>query len=191
MRKKIVATGFLACLFVIFFAAMASATEIPEPQIRIKDDNIIVDASITGLDVIESTINSGIKKQIVITIELLRVLNFWPDEFVTSKKFKKTLRYDNLRGYFTASSDDGTSQIQKSFKDFNNMRDWVFSVKNVNLGNIKELKEGTYYIRTVLETKSKELPSVISFLMLFIPEVEMSLAKESQTFKIGGRGEKS
>ncbi len=191
MIKNIVAIGSLAYLFVIFFVTLASTAEILEPQIRIKDDNIIVNASITGFEVIESTINSGIKKQIVFTIELHRALSFWPDEFVTSKKIKKTLRYDNLRGHFLASSNNGTSQIQKSFKDFNNMKDWVFSIKNVNLGNIKELKAGTYYIRTVIESKSKELPPVISFLMLFIPEVETSLARESQTFRIGVKGEKS
>ncbi len=191
MRKDIIAIGFLAYLFVISFVATASTAEILEPQIRIQDENIIVNTSITGLEVIESAINSGIKKQIVFTIELHRALSFWPDEFVTAKKIKKILTYDNLRGYFLTSSDDGTSQIQRSFKDFNNMKDWVFSVKNVNLGNIKELKAGTYYIRTVIESKSKELPPLISFLMLFIPEVEMSLAKESQTFQIGVKGEKS
>jgi hypothetical protein len=76
-------------------------------------------------------------------------------------------------------------QIKENFKDFSIMKAWVFMVNEMNLANVRELEPGNYYIRVVVESKSRELPRVIGLLMLFIPEVEMSLAKESYPFNIG------
>ncbi|MCK5512654.1 MAG: hypothetical protein KAI96_07575, partial [Thermodesulfovibrionia bacterium] len=101
--------------------------------------------------------------------------------FVVSKKIQKIIKYDDLRGQYLASSNDGTEENKKKFKNFDaSMKDWFFTTKEVKLANIKELDPGNYYIRVVSESKSRKLPPVIGFLMLFIPEVEMSLAKESQ-----------
>ncbi len=85
------------------------------------------------------------------------------------------------------SSYDGSTQVDKNFKDFHAMKTWAFTVREINLVNIRELDSGRYYLRIVAESKSRELPPVIGLLMLFIPEVEMSLAKESQPFNIGAR----
>jgi hypothetical protein len=173
-------------IFFIFFTVISLplkglTIEILEPEIEIQDNDIIVNTGLTDLKEIEPIINSGIEKEIVFTIELLRQWRFWPDEFVVSKKIRRTIRYDNLRGQYIASSKEDGSKIERRFKDFNNsLRNWLFRVDGLNLANIKELEPGRYYIRVLVESKSRELPKMIGLLMLFIPEVEMSLAKESK-----------
>lgn len=181
MTKFLVILISFTCSVLILFPAAALTAEILDPEIRIQDNNIIVNTGLTNIEKIETTIKSGIEKEIVFTIELFRVWNFWPDEFVVSKKIQRIIKYDNLRRQYLVSSYDGTSRIEKKIKDFNIMKTWAFTVNEINLANIKELETGNYYIRVVAESKSRELPRVIGLLMFFIPEVEMSLAKESQT----------
>jgi hypothetical protein len=159
----------------------ALCSEIQPPEIVIHDNDIIVNTGISFTEDIEASISSGIEKEVVFTIELFRAWRFWPDEFVVSRKIKKTIKYDGLRGYFYVSIDDGKNRVERRFRDFNkNMKEWFFRVNNVDLANIKELDKGDYYIRVIVESKSREVPAVIGLLMFFIPEVEMSLATESQ-----------
>lgn len=175
------------CCAVVFFPASALTSEILGPEVKIQDSDVIVSTGIDYLEDIEATIKSGIQKEIVFTLELFRAWSFWPDEFVVSKKVQRTIKYDNLRGEYMASSFDGTTRINKKFKDFNIMTTWAFKVDGINLVNIRELEPGSYYLRVVVESKSRELPRVIGLLMLFIPEVEMSLAKESEPFNVGDK----
>jgi hypothetical protein len=163
---------------------MAATPNIIGPDIKIIDNNIIVKLSISDEKELETTIKSGIEQEIVFTVELLRVWKFWPDEFVVSKKIKKNVKYDNLREQYKVSSYDGINRIKEYFKDYNSMKNWIFNVDSINLANIKELEPGSYYIRIVIESKSNEHIPIIGFLIHFIPEVEMSLAKESQPFII-------
>lgn len=165
-------------------AAYAAAPQIIGPEMMISDNNIIVNLSIDNIKELEKTIKSGIEKEIVYTIELLKIWKFWPDEFVVSKKVEKIIKYDNLREQYLASSYDGINRVNKNFKDYDSVTNWIFNVNTVNLVNIMELEPSSYYIRIVVESKSMEQFPLIGFLMHFIPEVEMSLAKESQPFII-------
>jgi hypothetical protein len=176
----------IALLLALTVPLSVSATpNIIGPDIRIIDNNIIVNLSIADISELERTIKSGIDQEIIFTVELLRVWRFWPDEFVVSKRIDKTIKYDNLRQQYQASSYNGISHIKKNFKDYNSMKNWIFSVKKINLANIKELEPSNYYIRIVVESKSIEHLPIVGFLMHFIPEVEMSMAKESQPFMVG------
>jgi len=150
-------------------------------------NNIIVNLSVAGAAELESAIKSGIKKEINFTVELIRQWRFWPDEFVVSKKIRKIVNYDNLREQYWASSFDGVIFMERQFENYQMMRDWIFTVNAVNIANVKELDQGDYYIRIVVESKTINPVPVMGLLIHLIPEVEMSLAKESQPFFIGDR----
>ncbi|MBI5665929.1 MAG: DUF4390 domain-containing protein [Nitrospirae bacterium] len=165
--------------------ADAIAPQIVGPETKVIDNNIIVNLHIDHVTELASPITSGVEKEITFTIELLRAWKFWPDEFIVSKKISKIIKYDNLREQYRALSYDGITRAEKYFSDYNAVKDWIFAVNNVNLANVKELELSTYYIRIVVESKSLEQLPVIGFLIHFIPEVEMSLAKESSPFIIG------
>lgn len=185
MVKNIFVIILFACFVLLSLSPTALTTEILYPEIRIQDNNIIVNTGLSNLKEMEAAIKTGVEKEIVFTVELFRVWNLWPDEFVFSKKVRRIIKYDNLREQYLVSSDDVGSRTKKTFKDFNSMKTWAFMVNEINLANIRELEPGNYYLRVIAESKSRELPSVIGLLMLFIPEAETSLARESQTFNVG------
>lgn len=186
MKKHLTAfTLFISFAFTPL-NANAIAPRITGPDMRIVNNNIIVNFLIHNISELETLIMSGVEKEVIFTVELLRVWKFWPDEFIVSKKLSRVIRYDNLREQYRVSYFDGVVRDEMHFRDYAAMRDWIFSVSNVNLANIRELEPGSYYIRTVVESRSLEQLPLIGFLMHFIPEVEMSLAKESPPFMVEG-----
>lgn len=186
MKKQLIALAiFISSVFTAPYAN-AIAPRITGPDMKIINNNIIVNFLIHNISEIETFIMSGVEKEVIFTVELLRVWKFWPDEFIVSKKLSRVIRYDNLREQYGVTYSDGVVRGEMNFKDYAAMKDWIFSVNNVNLANIRELEPGSYYIRIVVESRSREQLPLIGFLMHFIPEVEMSLAKESPPFMIEG-----
>jgi hypothetical protein len=173
-------------LFIVFFLFPSTvlSTEISGPTVTTENDNILVRTGLSYLGKLESTIETGIEKKIVFTMELFRVWKLWPDEFVMSKKIKRTIRYDNLRGLYFVTSRDGASLIQKRFNDFHTMKVWAFKIEDIHIANLRELEPGSYYVKVLVESKSKKLPAVIGILMLFVPEVEMVMTKKSKLFNV-------
>jgi hypothetical protein len=184
MRKILSLLIFISCILLNATPADASALKIIGPKMVIRDNNIIVNSGIHNVKELETTIKSGVAKEIVFTIELLRSLRFWPDDFVVSKQITRVIKYDNLREQYWASSYDGTSSSDRHFRNYNDMKDWIFTADSLNLANIRELEPGIYYIRVVVQTSSREHSPVVGFLMHLIPEVEMSLVKESEPFAV-------
>lgn len=151
----------------------------------IKDSAIIVNTGIVNVKELEKSVQSGIEKEVVFTVELFRAWALWPDEFVSAKKIKMMIRYDNLRDQYWASSSDHNGMTPERFKDFKAIQNWLSSISPISLGNIKSFEEGEYYVRVVIESKSMEYPLLIGLLMHLLPETEMSLARESEPFMIG------
>ncbi len=185
MNKKLI-TLFLACLILIL-SSMASAIRphIFGPQIKIIDNNIIVNLSLQNISDLEAVINSGVGKEIIFTVELLRDWKFWPDEFVASKTFRKIIKYDYLRDQYRATSYDGLNRTEKQFNNYYSVRNWIFTEKGIKLANVRGLEPDEYYVRVIVESKSlKQLP-VIGMLMHLVPETDMTIVKESSDFHIG------
>jgi hypothetical protein len=181
-------------LFIIFFpllsaftppAAFGAVPFITVPDVKIVDNNIIVKTSIGDIADFEQIVKASIGKEIILTVELMRVWDFWPDEFIVSKKIRKVVKYDNLRDQYRISWRDGITRTDRIFTDFNIMKNWLLTEDDMNIANIKELDPGSYYIRVVVESSSREKIPLIGLLMYLLPEVEMSLAKESQPFTAG------
>ena len=186
MIKKLFFPLLIVCSVLTHAIAVAAPPEVTGPEVEIKENNIIVNSGINNVKEFETTIKSGIAKEIIFKIELIRSWRFWPDEFVVSRKITRVIKCDNLREQYLISSNYGNSLIEKHFKDYNLMKERIFTTGAVNLANIKELDPGNYYVRVVVESKSTEEPPVVGFLMNFIPEVEMRLKKESKSFIVRG-----
>ena len=184
MKKQFIPFIILAFLIVTPSKAFTATPQILG-KMNIINNNIIVDLRIDSISELQALINSGIEKEIIFSVELMRNWKYWPDEFVVSKKITKVIKYDNLREQYHASSYDGLTRTQLFFNDYISVKDWIYTVNDVNLANVKELDPGNYYIRIIIESKSLEPLPLLGMLVNFIPEVEMSLAKESQSFHIG------
>jgi hypothetical protein len=186
MKKYLFAFIATLLLFPAPSFVSASSLKIIGPYAIIDNNDIIVNTGIVNVKELEKSINSGIEKEVTFTIELFRVWRFWPDEFVSVKKIKKIIKYDNLREQYLGSSSDNTTETEERFKDFSSMQKWLSSVSHITLGNTRGLEGGEYYVRVVVESKTREYPKLIGFFMHLIPETEMSLAKESIPFLVRG-----
>jgi len=185
MKKLLFILIVSLCSMILSPPSSSAAPRIVGPEMEIINNNIIVKTSIADTTSLEQAIQSGVRKEIIFTAELIRVWNFWPDEFVVSKKIRNIVKYDNLRDQYWVSFRDGTTRTDRKFNDFSSLKDRIFTADAVNIANIRELEPGIYYIRIIIESKSREQLPLIGFLMHLLPEVEMSLAKESQTFTVG------
>jgi hypothetical protein len=184
--KKLLLILFIPLHSLFMPASVSGVTPyIIGPGVKIINNNIIVRTSIAEIADFEQLVKSSIGKEIIFTAELMRELDFWPDEFIVSKKIRKIIKYDNLRDQYRTSWRDGLVRTDNILTEFNTMKDWILSEDSISIANIKELEPGSYYIRIVVESRSREKIPLIGLLMYLVPEVEMSLAKKSQVFVIG------
>ena len=119
MAKYPVIISLLVCCVLITTPETALSAEILGPGIMIRNNNILVNTGLKDINDLISSINSGVEKEIVFTVELFRVWKFWPDEFVVSKKIRRTIQFDNLRSRYFVSENSANSEIKKKFKECN------------------------------------------------------------------------
>jgi len=177
----------LSCAFLLLFPESSSHALPPNITgfLQTVNNDIVVNIAVANATELESTIKSGIEKEIVFTMELIREWKFWPDEFVVSKKIRKTIKYDNLRDQFWTSFFDGITRTDKKFKNYGEVRNWIFSVNEINLANVRQLEPARYYIRVIVESRSIDRLPVMGLLSHLVPEVDMTIARESEPFPIG------
>jgi hypothetical protein len=181
------------CVFVILCISFCSytlsgAAEITGPFIKIQDNDIYVT---TGLSLDERyfhEISNGATKEFRIYIDLFRVWELWPDEFITSKYFIKTLKCDPVKMEYTATSNDGTTLTQKRFKSLESMLKLTLSINDLKLASMRELEPGIYFIRITVESRIRKLPPVIGYFMIFLPENEFRIKKDSSSINVGNAG---
>lgn len=181
MRRTIL---FLT-LFFLLFPAGAFGAAIVGPEVRLVKGQLLVT---TGLSLDEKNLRdlkSGISKEITFYIDLFRVWDFWPNEFITGKKIVKTLRSDPIKNEYTATSFDGATIVEKRFKSFDSMLDWTLNVRGLVLVHEKELQHADYFVKVTVESRLRKLPPVIGYLLFFVPEKEFKVVKDSPPLAMG------
>lgn len=186
MINKLFLPLFIVCSVLTYSEAGAAQLEISALEVEITRNSIIVNSGIDNVKEFEEAVKSGIAKEIVFSIELLRSWRFWPDEFVVARKITRVIKFDNLREQYYLLSDYGGFTSEQRFKNYDLMKEKIFAVGEVNLANIRELEAGKYYVRVIIESRSTEEPPLVGFFTHFIPEVEMRLARESMAFIVRG-----
>lgn len=185
MKRALFILSLFLCIIQTPPSVTASTTTIIGPDVKIENNDIILSSGITNVKELENIIQSGVEREIIFTFELLRSWRFWPDEFIVSKKITRAVRYDNLREHYLMISSDGANTEEKRFRSYDSMQSMVFSVSDINLVNIRELEAGKYYIRIIVESRNMEQQPLVGFFMHLLPEVEMSIVKESAPFMVG------
>ncbi|HUO77601.1 MAG TPA: DUF4390 domain-containing protein [Thermodesulfovibrionales bacterium] len=182
MARIILSLAFLSLFLMLL---NASGAEIIGPDARVTNDEIVVS---TGLALDEKNVDdlkNGISKEITFYIDLFRVWRMWPNEFIAGKKIVKTLRSDPIKKEYTATTFDGATLTEKRFKRFDSMLDWTLTIKDLKLINIKELQSSDYYVKVTVESRLRELPPVIGYLLFFVSEKDFKLSKESPSLSTG------
>lgn len=174
---------FWGCL--LFFPSITKCAEIIGPETKIVNNEIYVT---TGLILDEKQLQdlkNGIAKEITFYIDLFRVWNIWPDEFVLGKLIVKTLRVDPVKKEYVATSSDGMTVIEKRFNELDSLLKWSLSIRDLKLTNTRELDPDGYFVRITVESRLRKLPPVISYLFFFVPEKEFTKVKDSSKFGVG------
>lgn len=175
----------LALLSLFLMPLNALGAEIIGPDARVINDEIVAS---TGLALDEKNIGdlkNGISKEITFHVDLFRVWRLWPNEFITGKKIVKTLQSDPIKKEYTATTFDGATLVEKRFKRFDSMLDWTLNIKDLKLINVKELQPADYYVKVTVESRLRQLPPVIGYLLFFVPEKEFKLSKDSASLVAG------
>jgi len=171
-------------LVLLFVPAPALATEIPDVTVRLNGNEIYVATSLKPGQTVLDDIYEGLPKEIIFYIDLFRVWDIWPNEFVLGTKIVRTLKSDLIKREYVATSSSGNLLIEKRFKDQESMIAWTMSVPEVKLTNIRGLEPGTYFIKVTVESPLKKLPPVVGYILIFVKEKEFVVSRSSQTFQL-------
>jgi len=184
---KFLIINFSVITLLLSVYGWSGASEITGPEIKIQDNQIRVTTSLSLNEKSLQELRSGVTKDLKFSIDLFRVWKMWPDEFVVGKMFIRTLKSDPVTMEYRGSSNDGNTLVQKKFKSFESMIQWALLINDVKLANVKDLEQGTYFVRVTVESKIRKLPPVIGYFMIFLPENEFKIEKDSPFFPAGTR----
>jgi hypothetical protein len=191
-RKLMKRTFFDAwsILFIFSFCLLAGyrhvyAAEISGPEIVLRNNSISVSTALLLEDKYIQELKNGISKEFKFSLDVFRVWKMWPDEFITGKFFVRTLKCDKVKMECTATSYDGNTFIEKRFKSRESMLTWAVRIDNITLADLRNLEPGVYYVRVTVDSAIRKLPPVIGYFMIFLPENEFTVKKNSPFFTVG------
>jgi hypothetical protein len=186
LRIFICSVSLLSLFFLTF--SPAQAAEVIGPEVKMQDREIYVSTSLSLDESYLEELRNGVTKEFRFYIDLFRVWNMWPDEFILSRSFIRTLTSDPVKMEYTATSSNGSMVTKKRFKSFDSMLQWALSVSNLKLADGRDLEPGVYFVRTTIESRIRKLPPVIGYFMIFLPENEFKIKKDSPFITIGPAG---
>lgn len=174
---------FFSALFSIFVGDVCS-NQIDNIVVRINNDEIYVTTNfIPGSNFIES-ITAGISKEVVFYIDLFRIWNVWPNEFVKGAKITRILKSDPIKREYSVITFDNDQTIEKKFKDISGMLSWALTITDYKITNIKDLESGSYFIKVTVESNIKRLPPLVGYFLFFLSQSEFAVSKKSHRFVI-------
>lgn len=183
----------IACMTAFLVPQTAIAADpaaISGPDIVRNGDDVIVSSALLLDKEYESDIKNGLSKEIIFYIDLFRVWEKWPDEFVLGEQLTQTLRCDPVKKEYIATSLKGTRMVEKRFSNCDDLMNWALTIKDFKLLNTAELESSEYFVRVTVESRLMKLPPFIDMLLFFVKETEFKIYKDSRPFKIksGGAG---
>lgn len=181
---KIVRYLIFLSLYLIFFSSQAGGAELTGPEVTMKNNEMFVTTSLAPDDLYLHEIRDGMEKELVFYIDLFRVWDMWPDEFVLGKSITRTIRCDPVKSEFVATSFDGNTIIEKRFKSLESLTAWALSIEELKLTNIRELEPGTHFVKITAASKIRKLPPLIGPFIIFLSENEFKISKESPHFRL-------
>jgi len=173
----------LFCLLLL--PSFSDCAEITQLDVTVEENIIHVSTAVSLDEKHLADLRNGIKKEVRFYIDIFKLWNVWPDEFIIGKFSKRTIRYDPVKTEYIATSNDGNKLIEKRFTSFESMVKWALSIHQLELVIPPDLKPGAYFIRVIVVSKVRKLPPVLRDLLIFIPENEFKIEKDSPVFYIG------
>ena len=177
-------------MFILLLSMMAPAPSegqaISGPEVRIANNDVLVTYSLSLEEKKIRELSLGVDKELRFHVDLFRVWRVWPDEFIIGKYYSISLKSDQIKKEYVAKTDDGSVVAKKRFKSLESMLEGTLSLSDFKLTNTRELEPGDYFVRITVESKTRKLPPVIGYFLVFISENEFKIKKDSSHFVIEG-----
>jgi hypothetical protein len=183
-RAFIIILSALLLSELLAFIKTGDAAEITDVSFRLSNNELYASTSLKPGPKIVEDLNEGLSKELSFYIDLFRMWNIWPDEFVLGQKIITTLKSNPIKRQYIATRVIGNVSLEKRFSDPESMVNWAVTLSDLKLTNIRELEPGSYYIKVTAESRIRKLPPVIGYLFFFMPDKEFSISKNSQSFQI-------
>ena len=174
----------LLLMIAVICPSASESQTVAGPEVKLLNNDLFVSFRLSLSDKSLDAIRGGVDKELKFYVDLFRIWKIWPDEFVLGKTSVRTLKVDPIKKEYVATSSDGSLIIEKRFKSFESMMEWVIAFRDLKLTNIKELEPGQYFVRITVESKIRKLPPVIGYLFIFVSENEFRVMKDSPVFTI-------
>jgi hypothetical protein len=181
---KIVRYLIFLSLYLVFFSSFSVGAELKGPEVTLKKNEMFVTISLVLDDKYLHEIRDGIEKELVFYIDLFRVWDMWPDEFVLGESITRYIKCDPVKSEFVATSFDGNTIIEKRFKSLESLTAWALSIEELKLTNIRELEPGIHFVKITVASKIRKLPPLIGPFIIFLSENEFKISKQSSHFWI-------
>ena len=185
MKSKICFSVLCSLFCLLFLPSSSECAEIITLDVTVEEDTIHVSTAVSLDEKYLAELRNGIKKEVRFYIDIFKLWNAWPDEFIIGKFSKRTIHYDPVKTEYIATSNDGRKLIEKRFTSFESMVKWALSIHQLELVIPQDLEPGAYFIRVIVVSKIRKLPPVLRDLLIFIPENEFKIEKDSPVFYIG------
>ena len=179
-------TVLLAAFFsLLLWPAGAPGADIVGPDARLANGEIVLSTGLSLDDRNLADLKNGISKEITFSIDLFRVWKSWPDEFIARKTIVQTLRSDPIKNEHVATSLDGSTLTERRFRSFDSMISWALNIRDLKLANVRDLQQSDYFVRVTVESHLRKLPTVIGYLLFFVPENDFREQKDSPVLSAG------
>lgn len=191
VRPRFAARRALSLFYILVmlgWADSAGASELSAVQLHVGGAEVRVSASLKPDGKSLEDLTRGLTKELNFYVDLFRVWNIWPNEFVQGRKIARSLRSDPIKREYVAVSIDGNVHTEKRFRNLESMAEWAFTLSEIPLANAESLEPGDYFVKVSVESLIRKLPPVIGYLLFFVPEKEFSLSKNSPVFRLPAGG---
>lgn len=193
--NKIIKT-LLSILFAILIpiSVYAKGEHMSDVIVNYGSEDILVSSTLIGgfsKDFADALMN-GFEKELIFYIEIYRKWNFWPDEFILSRRIQRTIKYDGMKKVYYASTYDGLYLEEKVFDDHERMKTWISKIADAKVTQLNLLKpKAVYFVRMKAESKFRRLPPILENILFFVATKDFETPwKKSAFFSIKGNNKK-
>jgi hypothetical protein len=96
-----------------------------------------------------------------------------------------SLQSDPIKREYIGTSRDGKAKTVKRFKDISSMLAWATDFSELKLTTTKDLEGDNFFVQVTAESRAHSLPSVVGYILFFLPTKEFSVSRNSEFFRLG------
>jgi hypothetical protein len=161
------------------------SSEITAVNVKNINDDLLVSTVLRLDQKIIDELASGLSKELEFRITLYRHQKILPNESFSGKTIVISLQSDPIKREYIGTSREGRAKTVKRFKDISSMLAWATDINELKLEAIKGLEGDNFFVRVTAESRAHSLPSVVGYILFFLPTKEFSVSRNSAFFRLG------